>query len=83
MNNLEKILGIETLIASQAIFITEKELPGFKLGRGTGAVLERIRRDFPGTNQDEYMPNQSGACIGLVEKRELLNIAEQAVGQLN
>ena len=82
MTNLEKILGIETLIAGQAIFITEGDLAGFKLGQGTGAVLERIRRDFPGTGQDEYMPAQSNACIQLIEKRELLKTAEQAVGAL-
>lgn len=82
MNNLEKILGIETLIASQAISITEKELPGFHLGVGTGAVYERIREDFQGTEQDEYMPQQSESCIALVEKRELLRIAEKQIGRL-
>jgi len=82
MTNLEKILGIETLIASQAIGITEKELPGFNLGRGTGAVYERIRKDLPGTDKDEYIPDQSGACISLVERRELLHAAESAAGDL-
>lgn len=82
MNNLEKILGIETLIATQAICLTEKELPGVQLGRGTGAVLSRIRQDFPGTQRDEYMPDQSAACISLVEKREILKAAESAVGSL-
>ena len=83
MDNLEKILGIETLIASQAISITEAELPGFRLGGGTGAVFARIREDFPGTERDEYMPDQSAACIALVEKRELLRAAEDAVGELD
>jgi histidine ammonia-lyase len=83
LKNLEKILGIETLIASQAISITEKELPGFVLGKGTGAVYNRVKQDFSGTEQDEYMPDQSGACIRLIEGRELLKAAESAVGPLN
>ena len=81
MSNLEKILGIEALIASQAISITEKELPGFRLGRGTGAVYERIRKDFPGTEKDEYMPDQSRTCIALIESRELLHAAESTIGK--
>jgi histidine ammonia-lyase len=83
LKNLEKILGIETLIASQAISITEKELPGFVLGRGTGAAYAAVKQVFPGTERDEYMPDQSGACIRLVESRELLKAAEEAVGLLN
>ena len=82
MSNLEKILGIETLIATQAIHLTEPELAGFHLGTGTGAVLERIHKDFSGSDRDEYMPDQSGACIRLVETRELLKAAEGAVGSL-
>ena len=83
MKNLEKILGIETLISAQAISITEKELPGFQLGKGTKAVFERIRQDFPGTEKDEYMPAQSSACISLIEKRAVLKAAEGAVGSLS
>ncbi|MDR2946192.1 MAG: aromatic amino acid lyase, partial [Candidatus Adiutrix sp.] len=82
LTNLEKILGIETLIAAQAISLTEKELPGFTLGKGTAAAYARVKQDFPGTEKDEYMPNQSGACIRLIEQRELLKAAESAVGAL-
>lgn len=82
LQNLEKILGIETLIAAQSIHLTDKELPGFKAGTGTGAVLTRIYKDFPGTDRDEYMPDQSSACISLVESRALLHAAEKAVGPL-
>ncbi|MDR1296519.1 MAG: aromatic amino acid ammonia-lyase [Deltaproteobacteria bacterium] len=82
LGNLEKILGIETLIASQAIMITRGELGSFKLGAGTGAAFDVVRRDFKGTDKDEYMPRQSNACIALIESREMLRAAEGAVGGL-
>ena len=57
IHNLEKILGIEALIAAQAITATEEELGHFKLGKGTKTIFEEIRKVVPGTRKDEYMPN--------------------------
>lgn len=82
MHNLEKILGIEALIAAQAITSTESELGQFRLGKGTDAVFREIRNATPGTKKDEYMPKQSGACVRLVEERKILAVAEAAVGML-
>ena len=83
IKNVEKILAIETLIASQAISITEEELGQFKLGHGTQAVFERIRKEIPGTKKDEYMPDQINPCIKLIEERALLQAAENAIGKLS
>lgn len=82
IKNVEKILGIETLIASQAINITKNELGEFKLGDGTQAVYDRIRKEIPGTQKDEYMPDQVNPCIKLIEERSLLQVAEDAIGKL-
>ena len=82
MKNLEKIFGIEALLAAQAISITEDQLGDFKLGKGTDAVFREIRKVTPGTKKDEYMPKQSAPCVKLVEERKLLSAAEAAVGVL-
>ena len=82
MGNLEKILGIELLLASRGIFITQEKLGEFKLGKGTsiayGMVTERIKFQ----KEDIYMGSQSKAAIGLVEGGELLRAVEAAVGEL-
>ena len=82
MKNLEKIFGIETLLAAQAISITEEHLGQFKLGKGTDAVFKEIRKVTPGTKKDEYVHKQAAPCVKLVEGRKLLKAAEAAVGPL-
>jgi histidine ammonia-lyase len=82
LKNLEKILGIETLIAAQAISITEDVLGQFKLGKGTDAVYKRIRQDFKGTQKDEFMWSQSAPCQELSIRRTILKSAEEAIGNL-
>ncbi|MCF7936213.1 MAG: aromatic amino acid ammonia-lyase [Synergistales bacterium] len=80
--NLEKMLGIEFLLAAEAVTLTEPELGRFRLGKGTQAVFDRIRADVEGTSADSYMPDQSGPLVSLVERREMLKAAEWAVGLL-
>ena len=82
LGNLEKILGIEFLLASRAISLTRDQLGDYPLGGGTGAVLERIRGEVPFVLEDHYMPDQSGPCIDLTARRELLRVAEAASGDL-
>ena len=82
LKNFEKILAIETLIATQAISMTEAEMPAFILGDGTRRAYEAVRREFSATNGDEYMPDQSGPCVRLVETRALLKAAEGPSGSL-
>ncbi len=83
MGNLEKILGIELLLACQAISITEDVLGKFELGKGTGNVFKTVRAVVAGTKKDEYMLKQSAPCLEMVRKRDVLRAAEEAVGKLN
>ena len=83
MGNLEKILGIELLLACQAISITEDVLGHFELGKGTGNVFKTVRAVVAGTKKDEYMLKQSAPCLEMVRKRDVLRAAEEAVGKLN
>jgi len=83
IKNLEKILGIELLLASRGIFITGEKLGQFKLGKGTeiayNMVTDLIKFD---ADADIYMRPQSKATIGLIENDDLLKAVEAAVGEL-
>ena len=82
IKNLEKILGIELLLASRGIWITQDQLGEFKLGKGTSIAYEKVNELIKFQNEDIYMGNQSKATIGLIESDELLNAVEAAVGEL-
>lgn len=80
--NVRKIIGIELMIAAQAISLTEPQLGRFKLGQGTRAAFDRIRQDVSPARQDSYMPHQSGPVIKLVEKGRILDVVEESIGSL-
>ena len=82
IKNLEKILGIELLLASRGIWITQDQLGEFKLGKGTSIAYEKVNELIKFQNEDIYMGNQSKATISLIESDELLNAVEAAVGEL-
>lgn len=82
IKNLEKILGIELLLASRGIFISSKKLGQFKLGKGTQVAYKLVTDRVAFQTEDIYMGDQSKATIGLVESDELLKAVEAAVGQL-
>ncbi len=82
IKNLEKILGIELLLASRGIFITEDVLGQFKLGKGTAPTYGKVCEYIKFQKDDFYMGNQSKATIGLVESGELLSAIESIVGEL-
>ncbi|SHJ16148.1 histidine ammonia-lyase [Dethiosulfatibacter aminovorans DSM 17477] len=80
IGNLNRILGIEFLLAARGIYITEKHLGQFELGRGTKAAYDLLRERIPFTNDDSYMPNQSKAAIESVEDKSILNEVVREVG---
>lgn len=82
IDNVVKILGIEYMIAAEAISLTEEQLGQFKLGKGTSVAFERIREDVKAAYCDTYMPSQSFPAIELVNKGEILKAVEDAIGEL-
>ena len=82
IKNLEKILGIELLLASRGIFISSEKLGQFKLGKGTSIAYEMVTKLIKFQKEDIYMGDQSKATIGLIESDDLLNAVEAAVGEL-
>jgi len=47
VQNTQYIVGVEMLLAAQALTMTEHLLPGFKLGEGTQAAYDEIRKQIP------------------------------------
>ncbi|SFU93403.1 HAL/PAL/TAL family ammonia-lyase [Pseudoduganella namucuonensis] len=47
VQNTQYIVGVEMLLAAQALTMTEDLLPGFKLGEGTQAAYDEIRKQIP------------------------------------
>ncbi|WP_157201640.1 histidine ammonia-lyase [Massilia sp. Root418] len=47
VQNTQYIIGVEMLLAAQALTMTEDLLPGFKLGEGTQAAYDEIRKQIP------------------------------------
>ena len=82
IKNLEKILGIELLLASRGIFISSEKLGQFKLGKGTSIAYRMVTDRIKFQVEDIYMRDQSKATIGLIESDELLEAIENAVGEL-
>ena len=82
IKNLEKILGIELLLASRGIFISSEKLGQFKLGKGTSIAYQMVTDRIQFQKEDIYMGDQSKATIGLIESDDLLNAVEAAVGEL-
>ncbi|MYM93443.1 HAL/PAL/TAL family ammonia-lyase [Duganella vulcania] len=47
VSNTQYIVGVEMLLASQALTMTEDLLPGFVLGKGTQAAYDSVRGQIP------------------------------------
>lgn len=66
-DNLETILSLELLCASQGVDFRRKELgPDSKLGAGTRGIYQRFREQIPFIEKDEYMKGHVDAAIDIV-----------------
>lgn len=81
--NLPKILGIELMLATKAIFLTEADLGKFVMGEGTMEAYRVMSKAFPLQHDDSYMPAQTGPCIAIAQNGALLNAVEAKIGKLN
>ena len=82
IDNVRKVLGIECLLAAEAISLTEPQLGKFKLGQGTQAAFDCIRGEVEASYQDSYMPHQSEPAIQLINNGKILDDVEEAIGTL-
>ena len=82
IDNLPKIIGIEFLLATRAIFLTEAQLGKFALGSGTAEAYRTLREAIPFEMNDSYMPAQTGPAIALASSGGVLDAVERSVGNL-
>ena len=82
VSNTQYIVGVEMLLASQALTMTENLLPGFVLGKGTQAAYESVRSQIPAClDGDRWLHNdievaRSFIVSGSVRKAVVAKIGE-------
>lgn len=76
--NVEYIVAIELMCAAQAINYREPE----KLGKGTKAAYELLRKHVPVLKDDRVLSGDIEALKTLVHVGDFVKVAERAVGKL-
>jgi len=83
LSNLPKIVAVECLLATKAIFLTRDVLGQFALGQGTQAIYDAVADVVPLQEADGYMQDQILPMLKLLNDGKVLAAAEGAVGALN
>jgi histidine ammonia-lyase len=82
VSNTQYIVGVEMLLASQALTMTENLLPGFVLGKGTQVAYEAVRSQIPAClDGDRWLHNdlevaRSFITTGSVRKAVVAQMGE-------
>lgn len=80
--NTRYIVGVEMLLAAQALTMTEHLLPGFRLGAGTQAAYDEIRRRIPASlDGDRWYHNDIAAAHDFVASGAVRAAVEAKVGK--
>jgi len=82
LDNLPKIVGVECLLATKAIFLTRQPLGGFRLGKGTQALYDALAAVIPLQDGDGYMQKQIKPAFAMVKDGKVLDTVEAAIGAL-
>ena len=82
LNNVECVIAIELLCASQAYDLLNLRQP-MKPGRGTFAAYETIRRHVPYLERDRELYIDIETVLGMVRSGEILRNVEEAVGPID
>jgi histidine ammonia-lyase len=79
--NTEYIVGVEMLLAAQALTMTEALMAGFSLGRGTGAAYREIRRQIPAClDGDRWFHHDIAIAHSFVKSGSVRAAAEVDIG---
>jgi len=82
VENTQYIVGVELLLASQALTMTEQLLPGFVLGKGTQAAYESVRSQIPAClDGDRWFHNDIQAAREFVVSGSVRKAVEAKIGQ--
>lgn len=72
LTNVEVILGVELLLASQAIDVTHDQLGSFSLGEGTKQVYDLVRKAVPAMYEDRFASRQMKDMADLVNSGAII-----------
>jgi histidine ammonia-lyase len=82
VENTQYIVGVELLLAAQALTMTEDLLGGFVLGKGTQAAYEAVRRQIPAClDGDRWFHNDIAVARSFVTSGSVRQAVEAAIGQ--
>ncbi|SFI14998.1 Aromatic amino acid lyase, partial [Collimonas sp. OK307] len=80
--NTQYIIGVEMLLAAQALTMTEDLLPGFVLGKGTQAAYQEIRRQIPACLEgDRWFHNDIVVAQSFVVSGSVRNAVVKQIGE--
>ncbi len=81
--NARYIVGVEMLLAAQALTMTEQDLPGFVLGQGTQAAYQEIRRQIPAClDGDRWFHDDIATAHAFVASGSVRAAVEKQIGKL-
>lgn len=78
LQNVQRVLGIETLCACQGLEFSKPLTPG----EGTKAAYDRFRQDVPYIEKDLFLYPLMSQAISLVRSGELVKAVEEEIGEL-
>jgi histidine ammonia-lyase len=80
--NTQYIIGVEMLLAAQALTMTESLLPGFVLGKGTQAAYEEVRRQIPASLEgDRWFHNDIATAHSFITSGSVRAAVEKKIGK--
>jgi histidine ammonia-lyase len=81
--NTQYIVGVEMLLAAQALTMTEAQLQGFETGRGTTAAYREIRRQIPAClDGDRWFHNDIVIAHSFVTSGSIRAAVEKITGPI-
>jgi histidine ammonia-lyase len=82
VQNTQYIIGVEMLLAAQALTMTEDLLPGFKLGEGTQAAYDEIRKQIPAClDGDRWFHNDIQVAHSFVTSGSVRDAVVSKIGE--
>ena len=83
VGNTQYIVGVEMLLAAQALTMTESLLPGFVLGKGTQAAYDEVRRQIPAClDGDRWFHHDIASAHAFVATGSVRAAVERETGSL-
>jgi histidine ammonia-lyase len=82
VQNTQYIIGVEMLLAAQALTMTEDLLPGFQLGEGTQAAYDEIRKQIPAClDGDRWFHNDIQVAHSFVTSGTVRDAVTSKIGE--